>query len=128
VVVTGSGILDGATHTHSVPVTFIVTAPPDFSLAASPSTLTIGRSSSGSYTVMINRTGGFSPWVYLSASGLPNGVTATFNPTAPPAGVPSTLTVSAAQSAKVGTFPLTISGTGGGLTRTTSVTLVIVNK
>jgi len=55
-------------------------ASPDFSLNASPASLSIVQGSSGASTIMINRVNGFNGSVNLSASGLPSGVTVGFAP------------------------------------------------
>src|SRR5262249_22973196 len=52
---------------------------PDYSLAASPGAISVTRGSSGSSSVAIARTGGFSGAVAFSATGLPAGVTASFS-------------------------------------------------
>ena len=52
----------------------------DFSLAASPSSLTVAQSNSGSSSVTVTGTNGFSGSVSFSASGLPSGVTACVQP------------------------------------------------
>ena len=59
-------------------------------------------------------------------AGLPAGATFAFNPD-PAAGNASTLTVTTSANTPAGTYALTISGTSGGLTRTTTVTLVVTN-
>src|SRR5207302_11379538 len=58
-------------------------APPpgsDFSLSASPNSVGVTRGSSARSTITITRQNGFNSGVTLSASGLPTGVTASFNP------------------------------------------------
>ena len=50
------------------------------SIAVSPSTVTIAQGASGSVTVSLSRTPGFSNPVTLSLSGLPAGVTSTITP------------------------------------------------
>src|SRR5439155_25365515 len=98
---------------------------PGFTLAATSSSLTVARRGSAGTAVTVTPSGGFNTWVSLSVSGLPTGATATFSPAAPLAGTSSTLTITVSQNAKLGTFPLTVTGTGGGLTRTTPMTLII---
>ncbi len=66
---------------------------------------------------------GFSGSVSLSASGLPSGMTASFNPN--PATTTSTMTLAASNAATVGTVTATITGTSGTLTRTTTITLTV---
>jgi len=114
---------------HSATVTLVVDAPAtaDFTLSASPASHTIRRGTSTTYTVTIARTGGFAGSVNLSASGLPAGAADSFAPN-PAAGTASTLTVTTARSTAVGTYPVTITGTDGALTRTTSMTLVVRAK
>jgi hypothetical protein len=51
----------------------------DFSLSASPSSLTIVQGASGTSTVSISALNGFTGSAGLSASGLPSGVTASFD-------------------------------------------------
>jgi subtilisin family serine protease len=97
---------------------------PDFSLAVSPSSVSVTQGASASYTVNITRTGGFTGAVSLSASGLPAGATATFNPN-PAAGASSALTVATSATTPTGSFPLTITGVSGTLTHTASATLVV---
>jgi hypothetical protein len=82
---------------------------------------------SGTCQITINPTGGYSGSIQLSVSGLPSGVTATFNPN--PATSPSytsTMTVTATASAAPGTFSLVITGTdANGVSRTVSTNLII---
>jgi hypothetical protein len=112
------------TLTHTTTVTLVVQAPaPDFSLSASPASRTITRGGSTTYTVTISPINGFSGSVSLSVSGLPSRTTASFSPN--PATSTSTLTISTRSKTAPGTFPLTITGTSGGLIHTTTVTLVV---
>jgi GH35 family endo-1,4-beta-xylanase len=97
---------------------------PSFAIAATPATLSITRGACGTSTVAITRTGGFSAAVAFSAGGLPAGVTATFNPTST-TGATSAVSVCASATAALGSATATVTGAGGGLTRTTSVGLTI---
>jgi hypothetical protein len=99
------------------------TATPNFSLSASPSSLTVTQGTSGSSTITVNPTGGFTGSVALSASGLPAGVTASFSPASTTGS--STLTLTASSTATTGTATVTITGTSGALTHTTTVTLTV---
>ncbi len=111
--------------TRAIPVTLVVNPLPDFTLGVSPSTMTVRRNGQGSTTVSIGSVGGFSTPVTLSVSGLPSGVTRAFssNPVTP--GGQSTLTLRAANSARRGTFTITITGSGGGKTHSATVTLSV---
>jgi hypothetical protein len=118
--ITGSG--GGKTHTASV--TLVVTDP-DFSLSATPPSQTVLHGNATSYTVNLARTFGFtSTPVALSVSGLPSGATATGWPTST-TGTSATLPISTNASTAPGSYPLTITGTGGGKTHSTSVTLEV---
>src|SRR5215468_8970458 len=96
---------------------------PDFSLSASPASLTITQGNSGTSTMTVTPSGGFTGSVTLSASGLPSGVTASFgtNPTAST----SVLTLTASSTATTGTATVTVTGTSGTLTHTTTITLTV---
>jgi subtilase family serine protease len=54
---------------------------PDFSLSRSPASQTVVQGNGTSYTVTVAPSNGFNGTVSLSASGLPSGATAIFNPT-----------------------------------------------
>ena len=95
----------------------------DFSLSASPSSLTVAQGSNGSSSITVSPTNGFSGSVSFSASGLPTGVTASFNPASSTTG--STVTFTASSTATTGAKAVTITGTSGSLTHTTTVTLTI---
>src|SRR6266851_1746478 len=97
VTVTATG--GGVTHTTTVSLT--VNAPSDFTVSASPASVSVVQGSSGSSTISTTVSGGFNSAVSLSASGLPSGVTASFNPTsiAAPGSGSSTLTFTASSTA-----------------------------
>ena len=104
--------------------------PPDFSLSASPQAQTIEQGADTSYTININRSGGFTGAVSFSASGLPGVSTGvTFNPSSTTGNV-STMTVSTTGGTPTGSSTLTISGdgtiNGATATRTTTVTLNVL--
>jgi hypothetical protein len=101
----------------------------DFSLSASPTSLTVSRGSSGKTTVTVTALSGSSS-VNLSVSGLPKGTNASFNtnPVAVSSITPSgtsTLTISPSHKATTGTFTLTITGSSGSTSHNTSVSLTI---
>jgi methionine-rich copper-binding protein CopC len=117
--VTGTG-----TSTHTTTVTLTVTAAaPTFSLSASPTSQTVVRGSGTSYAVTVTPANGFNGQVNLSVSGLPSRMSASFSPN--PATSTSTLTLQTNRKTRTGTYQLTITGTSGGITQTTTVTLVV---
>jgi hypothetical protein len=97
--------------------------PADFTLSASPSNVIVLQGSNVTSTITVNPTGGFNGSVALSASGLPAGVTASFNPASTTTS--STLTLAANSQAAIGTSAITITGTSGSLTRTTVINLTV---
>ena len=105
------------------------TGTPDFTIGASPSSVTINQGSNGTSTITITSLNGFNSATTLSASGLPSGVTAAFstNPVTPPANssATSTLTLTASSSATTGTATVTITGTSGSTTHTTTINLTV---
>src|SRR6476646_9603443 len=123
---TGGGI----THTTVIPVTVNAATAPNFTLSASPTSLSVAAGSSGSSTISTTVSGGFNSAVSLSASGLPSGVTAAFNPTsiAAPGSGSSTLTFTAASTAAAGTSTITISASGGGVSHSTTISLTITSS
>lgn len=110
------------TLTHSTKVTLVVA---DFSISASPSSQTVRRGSQTTYTATITPVGPFSASVNFSVTGLPRRTNASFNPTSVVGSGSSTVTISVNKPAQTGTYPLTITATGGGVTHSASVTLVI---
>jgi uncharacterized membrane protein len=122
--VTINGVGGGLTRSTTLILTVNAPPTPDFTLSASPASLTVNRGASGGSTITITRTGGFTSSVALSASGLPSGVTATFNPPST-TGNSSALTLAASSAATTGTVTVTISGTGGGLTRSAPLSLTV---
>src|SRR5437899_1123157 len=99
--------------------------PPDFSLSVSPSSATIDQGQTTSYSVDVSPMNGFSSSVSLSVAGLPSGVSASFSPNPVSAGGSSTLTISSSTTAGTGSFGLTVTGSGGGLTRYTYPSLTV---
>ena len=96
---------------------------PNFTLSASPSSLTVQQGTSGHSTITVTPSGGFTGSVTLSNSALPSGVTATISPN--PTTSTSTITFTASSTATTGTSTITITGTSGALTHTTTISLTI---
>src|SRR5205807_1064513 len=123
ITVTGTG----ASASHATTISLAVNAPvsDDFSISANPSTLSeIGREScrESINTAVVS---GSAQTVTLSASGLPAGATATFNPTAVTAGASSTVTMATASSSPVGNYSITVMGTGASASHATTISLAV---
>ena len=119
--VTITGTSGSLTHTTTVSLT--VSAPANFTLSASPSSLTVAQGFGGSSSITVAPVSGFTGSVSLAASGLPSGVTASFNPAS--ATTTSSLTLTASATAAIGTSTVTITGTSGSLTHTATVSLTV---
>jgi hypothetical protein len=119
--ITGASSTLTATANFAVNVTTKVT--PSFTLAASPSSLSVTQGSSATDTITVTDTGGFTGSVTLAASGMPSGVTAAFG-TNPTTGS-SVLTLTASSTATTGAATITIKGTSGSLTATTTIALTV---
>jgi len=96
---------------------------PSFTLGASPASLTVAQGASGKSTITVTGQNGFKGSVTLAATGLPSGVTAAFA-TNPTTGT-SVLTMTASSTAAIGAATVTIKGTSGSLTASTTVALTI---
>jgi hypothetical protein len=121
--VTITGVSGTLTHTATISLTVNPAAAPNFAIAASPSSVSVTQGSSVGDTVTITPQNGFSSSVSLTATGLPSGVTAAFNPTSTTSS--STLTLTASSTATTGAATVTITGTSGGLTHSTTLSLTV---
>src|SRR5207253_79681 len=128
-----------------------VAATPDYTLSASPSSVTVAQGTSGTSTITVSPQNGDPDSVEQGTSSLPSGVTVSFNPnpttttstrtpaasstaaTGPvtasfspnPTTTASTLTLAASSTAATGTVTVTITGNASGLTRATAITLTV---
>jgi hypothetical protein len=117
ITITGTG--NNATHTTTVTLTV-----PDFTISPSPSSSSAPQGGSSSYTINTTAVGGAGT-VSLSSGGLPSGVTASFNPTSISAGASSTMTISVGSGATPGTYAISVIGTEGATTHSTTVTQTV---
>lgn len=97
----------------------------DFSIATSPASGSVTAGQSATTTVSTAVVSGTAQTVTLSASGLPTGATAAFNPTSVTAGGTSTLTLTTTTSTPAGSYPITITGTSPSATHTATYTLTV---
>ena len=107
--------------TATTPVTIA-----NFSLSATPQSLTLTQGLSAFSTVTITPSAGFSSNVMLTASQLPAGVVATFQPGA--TSTTSKVTFTASSTATLGAANVVITGVVDGNTQTTVIALNIVAK
>ena len=98
---------------------------PDFSVPIlQPSSATVTAGASANFTVNETTSSGFNAPVTFSASGLPDGGTASFSPATLSSGSGSSqLSLLTSDSTPPGTYTITISASDGGLTQTQTATL-----
>jgi hypothetical protein len=113
-----SGSVNG---TASVTIT---SPPPDFSFNVNPTTTSVRRGSTATYTIAITRLNGFTGSITFSLSGQPSGTTVTFSPN-PTTGNSVTLTIKTATSTSRRTYNMTITGVSGTLNHSTPIQLTV---
>ena len=120
-------------HTQNVWILRLTggSAAPDYTLSASPNSLTFTPGgSSATSTIKTTVSGGFNNTIILSSAGMPTGMNVSFSPfsiSAPGAGT-STMTVSASANTQGGTYPIVVSGFGGGDTHTVVVPVTVTSN
>lgn len=125
--ITITGVAGSVTHTASFSLTVTAAAAPNFTLSASPASVSVVQGNAAVTTVCTAVSGGFSNAVSLSASGLPSGATIAFSPAsiAAPGSGSSTATITTGSTTPTGTYTVTITATGGTTTHTATVTLTV---
>src|SRR5262249_29827666 len=88
-----------------------------------PPEQTIIAGQNASYNILLTRTN-FDGEVNLSVSGLPNGITAKFNPN-PATGTESILTITTIAGVPAARYPIQITGTASGQTVSTNIGLTV---
>ena len=133
-----SVFVSNATATDTSALTSVQCAsnePPDFTMTANPSSLTVKQGGSATTTLTINSTNGFTGTITLNASIVPQGskgpsltlssTTVTITP-----GVPGTvlLTVASKGSTLLGSYTVKVTGSSGGLSTTITIPVQVVKK
>jgi hypothetical protein len=113
--------LTSGTFVKKLSVSLTVEAGLGFSLTPESSGVVVARGATIPLVIKVGATGGFSSALTYSVTGLPVGIQASYE-----LGTGSaTLKFSAAVNAPVGTFPVTILATGGGLSATIIVNVLV---
>jgi IPT/TIG domain len=114
---------DGTGATRSSGYTYVA---PTFVLSASPTSRTVSRGTTATYSISLSPKNGYTGRVNFSVSGLPSGATASFSPSYVTTSGSTTLSVGTRSSSR-GTFTLTAKGTSstGLVSSTVKVTLVV---
>ncbi|MBI5086457.1 MAG: S8 family serine peptidase [Acidobacteria bacterium] len=124
-------LINGISGTISRVATYTLTVQPapSFTLTVSPSPISVVRGQSGAYKVVGLPTNGFTSALTMSVTGLPSGVTASFTPQPLPVGsTGGSMKVTVGRTVAAGTYTLTVTGTGGGVTKSVPVTLIVLLK
>jgi len=124
ITVTGTG--GGITHTATVSLTVSAAVAGSFTLTVSPTSGSLYQGQSGYAVVTVRGSGGFINSVGLSATGMPSGVTGSFRPATIAGSSHSNFTLTVSSSAAPGIYPITITGTGGGVTKTATLELQVL--
>jgi subtilase family serine protease len=127
--VTITGTSGSLVATTTISLTVNAGGTPNFTISASPTSLTVKQGSNGTSTITITSQNSFNSATALAASGLPSGVTSGFsvNPVTPPANgsTTSVLTLTASATATLGTSTVTVTGTSGSLNHSTTISLTV---
>jgi kumamolisin len=126
--ITITGTSGSTTETTTVNLTVTAPVAGSFTISVSPSSGYLDEGQSGYATVTTTVSGSFNSAITLSYSTLPSGVTATFskNPIAAPGSGTVDFTLTVSRTAPTGTYPITITGTGGGVTKTTTLSFEVL--
>ncbi|OIK02775.1 carbohydrate binding domain-containing protein [Streptomyces monashensis] len=113
-------------HTFA-PFTGGTTTPPanDFNVSLSPTAASVDPGGSTTATVKTSVTSGSAQSVNLTVSGAPSGVTAALSPASVTAGGTAALSVRTSASTAPGTYTLTVTGTAGPASHSSSLTLTV---
>ena len=114
----------GGGQTATLSITLVI---PARTFTLSPSTVSVSAVAGDTTKISLATTpeNGFNSAIALSVAGLPAGVTASFAPASLTGAGASVLTLTIAKTAPSGRYSLTISATGGGVTKTSAVSLVV---
>ncbi|MGO9519406.1 MAG: hypothetical protein ACLPND_20410, partial [Candidatus Korobacteraceae bacterium] len=127
--ITVNAVGGGIKQTATLALSITAQGKPDFSLSASPTLLSIVQGTQGNSTITTAVSNGFNSSINLSATGMPSGISVNFNPStipAPGAGS-STMTITVSSNTPAGTYPITVTGNGGGIQQNAAVTVMVAS-
>jgi hypothetical protein len=126
--VTVTGTEGSMTHSATIIITIPAAVVNDFSIGASPASLSITQGSSGVTTIGTAVISGVAGSVSLTASGPPAGVTAFFNVSSVMAGGSSNLTIKVAVSVPAGIYHVTVTGAEGSMIHKITLIVTVLHK
>src|SRR2546426_642431 len=105
---------------------------PDFSLSASPTSLSVTAGSSATSTITLTSLNSFAGIVTVSSTGSPAGLTLSLNPSSVSLSSggtgTTTLTISTQSSTPAGSYTVTVTGSSGTLSHSTTVKVSVVQS
>ena len=126
--ISATGTVNVGFHGTSAAISVGSAAANDFSISASPSSVSIAQGASGSSTISTAVTSGSAGTVSLAVSGAPSGVTASLSPGTVTAGQGATLNITVSSTATAGTYTLTVTGTEGSASHAATVALTVTTS
>ena len=125
--ITVTGTSGSTKETTSVTLTVAAPQTGSFSLSVSPSSGYLDQGQSGYAVVTSTVSGGFDSAISFSATGVPSGVTYSFSPSslAAPGSGTTDFNLTVSRTAKTGTYAITITGTGGSQSHSTTLTFEV---
>src|SRR2546425_2114756 len=106
--------------------------PPDFTISANPTSLSINAGSASTSTITLTSINNFAGTVTVSSTGSPAGLGLSLNPSSvslSSGGTGSTtLTISTQSSTPVGSYAVTVTGSSGTLSHSTSIQVSVVQS
>jgi hypothetical protein len=95
-----------------------------FTLSPTPASQTVGRPGTAQFTIAISTTGGFTAPLTFSSKGAPPQADASFSPN-PASGNSTVFTVQVGRNTPKKSYTMTITGSGGGISASTTVMLIV---
>jgi kumamolisin len=123
--ITVTGTSGSTTETTTISLTVTAPSSGSFTLSVSPSSGYLDEGQEGYAVVTVTAAGGFDSAVTFTATGVPSGVTTSFSPTTVTGSGTTDFYLTVARTAKTGTYTITIKGTSGSLSASTTLTLQI---
>jgi kumamolisin len=123
--ITVTGTSGSTTETTTVSLTVTAPSQGSFTLSVSPASGYLDWGQSGYAVVTVTASGGFDSPVTFSATGVPSGVTSSFSPTSVTGSGTTDFNLSVPFGERTGTYKITIKGTSGSLSASTTLTLQV---
>jgi pseudomonalisin len=98
---------------------------PSYSLTLNPTSLTVAQGGTGNVVASTTRTTTFDSAISVKVTGMPSGVTASAGSIPAPGSGLVTLAITVGSSVPPSTYKLTVTTSGGGITKTTPLSLIV---